>query len=84
MVWEMIQYFKKNQYDVLDLGGASNYFKLSFGGNRAPIYDYRAILSFSAKMLYDLRPVFYRLPSFLLKRLFGAKVKEKEENLIIW
>jgi hypothetical protein len=75
IVWEIIQHFKKKDYQILDLGGQNHYLR-SFGGGVVPSYSYIAILSLAAKAIFMGKPIFSRLPGLLLKLLFDAKMKE--------
>jgi len=72
LIWEIIQYFKRNSYQTLDLGG-HNYFKCTFGGDIVPVYNYSAILSPILKLIIKGKPFFSRLPGPLLKAIFRAK-----------
>ena len=72
LIWEMIQYFKRNGYQTLDLGG-HNYFKRTFGGDMVPFYNYQSILSPIPKLIIKGKPILSRLPGILLKPFFGAK-----------
>jgi hypothetical protein len=67
LLWEVIMYFKRCGYQIIDLGG-SNLFKRSFGGEIVTNYNYSLAISGIAKALIKVKPVYYSLLKQIYRR----------------